>query len=97
MITKLKQTNESSVKEIINSVFTDLYPISYIDLSEQYDYNTIELELDDQDYNDIERDLEVLDLILSILYPEVRVKIILNQMINYDHRVKSVIVFGDKR
>jgi hypothetical protein len=97
MITRIKQQQDNlPIANAISSVFEELYPVEYYDIEEQYNWNTIELELYDIDYNDIERDLEYIQLAVAILYPDIKLHIILNQLVENGERVKSVLIVGDK-
>jgi hypothetical protein len=97
MITRIKQQQDNlPIAFAISSVFEDLYPVDYLDIEEQYNWNTLELQLSDEDYSDIERDLEYIQLAVANLYPDIKLHIILNQLVESGERVKSVVIVGDK-
>lgn len=98
MITKIKTHNtDYPVLAEVRSIFEQLYPISYYEVYEEIGLNSVELELMDIDYNDIERDLELIKLAVEIIYPNINIHIILNQLSTDWGRVKSVLVVGDRK
>ncbi len=97
MITRIKQQQDNlPIAFAISSVFENLYPVNYLDIEEQYNWNTLELQLSDEDFSDIERDLEYIHLAVAILYPDIKLHIILNQLVESGERVKSVVIVGDR-